>query len=199
MFTEISKILKEGEMLSLNIRRSGNEMIVIVLPRVENVKDPAAEQLIPLNLKGTPEELDAGFIEAIKSPVEKSTGLMTNMAEYEKSTEKARQESKAEKDRQDAINKHVKDGETFEKAGKFKEALNAYTKALELDKKNVKIQLKINSLKLKLNGSQDIFSTAAPAKETSPVEEVKEEEEEEDDDYTDDGDYPDGMNPDELF
>ena len=193
MFTEISNLLKEGEMLSLNIRKSGNEMIVIVLPRVEDVKDPAADRLIPLNLKGSPQELDEGFIEAIKSPVTKSTGLLTNMVEYEKSAEKAREESKAEKDRQDAISKNVKDAEALEKAGKFREALNAYTKALESDKKNVKIQLKISSLKLKLNGSNDIFSTPAPAPETPPVED--EESDEEDTNY---GDYPDGMNPDEL-
>ena len=178
-------------MLSLNIRKSGNEMIVIVLPRVENVKDPAADQLIPLNLKGSPQELDEGFIEAIKSPVTKSTGLLTNMAEYEKSAEKAREESKAEKDRQETINKNVKDAEALEKAGKYREALNAYTKVFDMDKKNIKIQLKINSLKLKLNGSNDIFSTPAPTPETPSVED----EDEEDTNY---GDYPDGMNPDEL-
>ena len=195
MFTEISNLLKEGEMLSLNIRKSGNEMVVIVLPRVENVKDPAAEQLIPLNLKGTPEELDAGFIEAIKIPVTKSTGLMTNMAEYEKSTEKAQQESKAEKARQDTVNKQIKDAEALEKAGKFKEALTAYTKVFEMDKKNIKIQLKINALKLKLNGNQDIFSTVPPVPSVPSVPETPPE----DDDDMDSGDYPDGMNPDELF
>ncbi|GHU59974.1 hypothetical protein FACS189411_17300 [Bacteroidia bacterium] len=50
MFTEISSLLKEGEMLSLNIRKgSGGTMVVVVLPGVGNIKDPAAEQLIPLN------------------------------------------------------------------------------------------------------------------------------------------------------
>jgi len=193
MFTEISNLLKEGEMLSMNIRKSGNEMNVIVLPRVENVKDPAAKQLIPLNLKGLPEELDAGFIKAIKSPVEKSVALMTNMAEYEKSAEKAAQESKAVKDRQDMINKHVKDGETFEKANKFKEALNAYSKALEADKKNIKIQLKVNSLKMKLNGNLDIFSSATPTAETTPTEVEKSEEEIVEEDSSDD------IDDDELF
>jgi PRTRC genetic system protein E len=184
MFTEISRLLKEGEMLSLNIRKNGDTMIVVVLPKVENVKDPAAEQLIPLNLKGTPEELDAGFIEAIRSPVEKSTGLMTNMAEYEKSAEKAAQESKAVKDRQDTINRHIKEAEAFEKTGKLKEALATYTKAGELDKKNVKIQLKINGLKMKTGGCGDIFSPApaTPVKEKPPVEEPEE------DDYPDDTD-----------
>jgi PRTRC genetic system protein E len=159
MFTEISNLLKDGEILRINIIKTGESMVVTVLPQSKEVKDPAAEQLIPLNLKGSPQELDEGFVNAVSKPVLQSTTLMTNMAEYEKSAEKAAKESKAVKDRQEAINKHVKEAETFEKAGKFREAATAYTKALELDKANTKIQLKINALKLKLSGSADIFST----------------------------------------
>ena len=165
MFTKISNLLKDGEMLRINIMKTGETLVVTVLPKLEEVKDPAAEQLIPLNLKGNPEELDCGFIEAIRSPVIKSTGLMTNMAEYEKSTEKATEESKAEKDRKDKIDKYMKEAEAAEKAGKHKEALSAYTKALELDKKNVKIQLKINALKIKTAGCVDIFSSSTPQEE----------------------------------
>lgn len=134
MFTEISNLLKEGEMLRINIMKTGETLTVTVLPQSVEVKDPAAAQLIPLNLKGSPEELDSGFIEAIQSPVQKSTGLMTNMAEYEKSAEKAAKESKAEKDRQDAIAKYVKEAETAEKAGKTKEALAACSFPVPLGK-----------------------------------------------------------------
>jgi PRTRC genetic system protein E len=134
MFTEISNLLKEGEMLRINIMKTGETLTVTVLPQSVEVKDPAAAQLIPLNLKGSPEELDSGFIEAIQSPVQKSTGLMTNMAEYEKSAEKAAKESKAEKDRQDAIAKYVKEAEIAEKAGKTKEALAACSFPVPLGK-----------------------------------------------------------------
>lgn len=186
MFTEISNLLKDGEILRINIMKTGETLVVTVLPKSGEVKDPAAELLIPLNLKGSPKELDAGFIEAIRSPVIKSTSLMTNMAEYEKSAEKATQESKAEKDRTDKIAKYIKEAETAEKANKHKEALSAYTKALELDKTNIKIQLKINALKIKTAGSVDIFSSTAPALEISQTEDSEK-------DY-----YPDDMNPDEL-
>jgi PRTRC genetic system protein E len=142
-------------------------MAVVVLPQSKEVKDPAAEQLIPLNLKGSPQELDEGFINAISKPVLQSTALMTNMDEYEKSTEKAAAESKAEKDRKDTIAKYVREAEAHAKAGKHREALAAYSKALEPDKKNVKIQLKINALKMKTGGSPDIFSTSTPKKEVS--------------------------------
>jgi len=165
MFTEISNLLKDGEILRINIMKTGETLVVTVLPKSGEVKDPAAEQLIPLNLKGSPDELDAGFIEAIRSPVIKSTGLMTNMAEYEKSTQKATQESKSEKDRKDKIDKYMKEAEAAEKAGKHKEALTAYSKALELDKENVKIKLKINALKLKTTGCGDIFSATTPQEE----------------------------------
>jgi PRTRC genetic system protein E len=185
MFTEISNLLKDGEILRINIMKTGEGMVITVLPQSKEVKDPAAEQLIPLNLKGSPQELDEGFIEAIRSPVQKSTGLMTNMAEYEKSAEKAAKESKAVKDRQDTISKHVKDAEAFEKAGKFREAVTAYTKALELDKTNTKVQLKINALKLKLSGGTDLFSTV-------PAEELPAEDPE-------DSVYPDDTNDDEPF
>jgi PRTRC genetic system protein E len=185
MFTEISNLLKDGEILRINIMKTGEGMVVTVLPQSKEVKDPAAEQLIPLNLKGSPKELDEGFVNAISKPVLQSATLMTNMAEYEKAAEKAAKESKAVKDRQDTINRHVKDAETFEKAGKFREAVTAYTKALELDKTHTKIQLKINALKLKLSGSADIFSTATAVKPPAEV--------------IEDSGYPDDTDEDEPF
>ena len=187
MFTEISNLLKDGELLCINIMKSGENLVVTVLPKSEEVKDPAAEQLIPLNLKGSPQELDEGFIGAISQPVLQSATLMRNMAEYEKAAEKAAAESKTEKDRKDAIDKLVKEAETHEKAGKYREALAAYTKALEKDKKNVKIQLKINTLKMKTSGCPDMFSSLPPAQEELPIED------------TGDSGYPDDTDEDELF
>jgi len=159
MFTAISNLLKEGEMLYINIVKTGENLTVTVLPRSGEVKDPAADCLIPLNLKGSPEELDAGFVEAISKPVQQSTALLRNMSAYEKSAEKAAQESKAEKDRQETMNKQIKDAEALEKAGKLKEALAVYSKILESDKNNQKIRLKVNSLKAKTMGCLDMFST----------------------------------------
>ena len=80
MFTEISNLLKDGEILRINIMKTGESMAVTVLPQSKEVKDPAAAQLIPLNLKGSPQELDEGFVNAISKPVLQSTALMTNMA-----------------------------------------------------------------------------------------------------------------------
>ena len=185
MFTEISNLLKEGEMLYINIIKKGKNLIVTVLPKSGEVKDPAAECLIPLNLKGSPEELDADFAEAISKPVLQSTTLLRNMSEYEKSAEKAAKESKAAKDRQDAISKNIKDAEILEKAGKLKEALAVYSKVLESDKNNHKIRLKVNSLKARTMGCQDIFSTTP---QTSSVPEEEPEELDDNPDFTDEDD-----------
>ena len=160
MFTTLANLLKEGEILYITIMKTGETLTVTVLPKSGEIKDPAAEYLIPLNLKGTPAELDAGFLEAISTPVVQSTALLRNMAEYEKAAAKATQESKAEKDRQDTMNKQIKEAETLEKAGKLKEALAVYSKVLEQDKNNHKIRLKVNSLKARTMGCQDIFASA---------------------------------------
>lgn len=50
-------------------------------------------------LKGTAEELNEGFFEAIATPVQQTAGLYTSMEAYLKEVEKARLASKEEQDR----------------------------------------------------------------------------------------------------
>ena len=114
----------------------------------EKVKDEAQNHFTPLNLEGTPEELNAGFITAISNPVRKVSGMLKNMADFEEKTEKAAAESKALKEKNDKVNKMIKDAEALEK-DKPKEALTAYNKVLELDKYNQKIISKIAALQEK--------------------------------------------------
>ena len=171
MFTEISTLLNDRGTLCINIIKTGETLAVTVFPQSKEVKDPAAKQLIPLVLKGTPEELDTGFIEAIKEPVQKSVGLLTNMAAYEKSVEKTNRESKEKKDKKDKIAKHIRDAEAAEKAGKAKEALAFYTQALELDNTDAKIRAKVSTLKAKVNGgSFDIFGSQEVSTEEDSTE-----------------------------
>ena len=53
---------------------------------------------MPLTLSGTPEELDGGFFQTIARPVQKVSGLLTNMAEFEKQADKTAKDSKAAKE-----------------------------------------------------------------------------------------------------
>lgn len=148
MFQNFYDMMVEEQMLTINLMKKGDKLIVCVLPRSEKVKDEARNHFTPLNLEGTPAELDAGFIAAISNPVKRVSGMLKNMADFEEKTEKAAAESKALKDKSDKVNKLIKEAESLEK-DKPKEALAAYKKALEQDKYNQKIIGKIASLQEK--------------------------------------------------
>jgi PRTRC genetic system protein E len=170
MFTELSTLLNDKETLCINIMKTGDHLVVVVLPQSADVKDPAKENLIPLSLKGSPEELDENFIKVISEPVLKATGIITNMGEYEKAAEKAEQESKAVKDKQEFVTKKLKEVETLEKEKKFSAAIAVCRSILDQDKNNVKARLKIGYLQQK-TGNIDLF---APVGEVTPVEELEE-------------------------
>ena len=148
MFQNFYDMMVEGQMLTVNLMKKGDKLVVCVLPRSEKVKDEAQNHFTPLNLEGTPAELDAGFIAAISNPVKRVSGMLKNMADFEEKAEKAAAESKALKDKTDKVNKLIKEAEALEK-DKPKEALAAYKKALEQDKYNQKIIGKIAALQEK--------------------------------------------------
>ena len=65
-FQAINQMITAGTGLSINIRRVNNNLTVAVVPRRSGVKD--GERIVPLILNGTPEELDAGFLQAVGTP-----------------------------------------------------------------------------------------------------------------------------------
>lgn len=148
MFKNFYDMMVEGQMLTINLMKKGDKLIVCVLPRSEKVKDAAQNHFTPLNLEGTPTELDAGFIAAISNPVKRVSGMLKNMADFEEKAEKAAAESKALKDKTDKVNKLIKEAENLEK-DKPIEALAVYKKALEQDKYNQKIISKIAAMQEK--------------------------------------------------
>ncbi|WP_345951298.1 PRTRC system protein E [Mucilaginibacter sp. PAMB04274] len=61
--------------------------------------DNATKAIPPMLLRGTAEELDNGFFEAIMQPVEQTAGLYHNLNAYAKELEKAKLASKMEQDK----------------------------------------------------------------------------------------------------
>ncbi|MDT3401232.1 PRTRC system protein E [Mucilaginibacter terrae] len=61
--------------------------------------DAAAQLIPPMLLKGTAEELDAGFFKAITAPVQQTSALFANMEQYQKQQEAAQAASKEERDK----------------------------------------------------------------------------------------------------
>ena len=139
-FTAINQMMTEGVDLTLVIRKANGQMAVSVLPKPNGLKDEAQNHIIPLTLKGVPQELDTGFLQAVARPVQKATGLITNMAQFEAQTEKAASESKAakdakakktkeEKEKREKYEKHLKKAEELIAAGNHKDAVTALGQA----------------------------------------------------------------------
>lgn len=94
-FQAINQMITAGTDLSINIRRVNDNLTVAVVPRRSGVK--AGEHIVPLILNGTPEELDAGFLQAVGAPVQKAQGILTNLESFEKQAEQAVSQSKTSK------------------------------------------------------------------------------------------------------
>ena len=94
-FQTINQMITAGTDLSINIRRVSNNLAVAVVPKRSGLKE--GDAVIPLILNGTPEELDAGFLQAIGTPIQKAQGILTNLASFEKQAEQAVSQSKAAK------------------------------------------------------------------------------------------------------
>lgn len=125
-FTSISQMMTESVDLTLVIRKANGQLTVSTLPKANGLKDEAQNHIIPLTLTGTPEEMDAGFLQAVMQPVRKATGLISNMVEFEKQADKAAANSKAAKDAKAKETKEEKEKrEKYEKHFKKAEELIA--------------------------------------------------------------------------
>lgn len=108
-FQSIHQMIAAGTDLSINIKRVDNKLTVAVLPKRANLKDEAQQLMVPLILSGHPEELDAGFLQAIITPVQKAQGILTNLEIFEKQAQQAASQSKAAKATEEKESKEVKE------------------------------------------------------------------------------------------
>ncbi len=107
-FKTISDFLQDGQQLQMAIRKSGESIAVSILPDNRGVKDKAVENITPLVMSGTPEDFEEGFKDALK-PLAQAQGLVSNIKEFEESTEKAKRESEMAKKLKDEAAKQKKE------------------------------------------------------------------------------------------
>ena len=107
-FKTIADFLQDGQQLQMAIRKSGESIAVSILPDNRGVKDKAVEHITPLVMSGTPEDFEEGFKDALK-PLEQAQGLVSNIKEFEESTEKAKRESEMAKKLKDEAAKQKKE------------------------------------------------------------------------------------------
>ena len=131
-FTTIYQMMTDGVDRTLVIRKANGQLTVSTLPKSNGLKDEAQNHIVPLTVSGLPQELDAGFLQAIARPIQKAAGLITNMAQFEAQAEKAASESKAAKDAKAKETKEEKEKrEKYEKHFKKAEELIAAKKHCE--------------------------------------------------------------------
>ena len=139
-FTSISQMMTESVDLTLVIRKANGQLTVSTLPKANGLRDEAANHIIPLTLTGTPEEMDAEFLQHIMQPIRKATGLISNMMEFEQQADKAAANSKAvkdaksketkeEKEKREKYEKHLKKAEELIAAKNHKDAILALQQA----------------------------------------------------------------------
>ena len=139
-FTAINQMMTEGVDLTIVIRKANGQLAVSTLPKSNGLKDEARNHIVPLTVSGMPEELDAGFLQAIAQPIQRTSGLISNMAQFEAQADKAAANSKAakeekaketkeEKEKREKYEKHLKKAEELIAAGNHKEAVTTLGQA----------------------------------------------------------------------
>lgn len=132
--------MTDGVDLTLVIRKKEGQLTVSSLPRSNNLKDEAQNHIIPLVLIGAPAELDGGFLQTIGRPMQKASGLISNLAQFEQQAAKAASSSKANKeqknnepkeakDKRERCDKYIKKAEEQIAAQTFAEALQSLQQA----------------------------------------------------------------------
>ncbi len=141
-FQQLEALNVEGDW-QINIKSSAKGTVLVSVLFINDKIGDAARKLIPpMILKGTVQELDAGFFNAIENPVKKTAALFVNMEEYVKAQETAKAESKMEQDKKQQGDKNksaldkkyetqMKKVDELEEAGKFREAYGQLPKVAD--------------------------------------------------------------------
>ena len=180
-FTQINQMMNQSVDITLVIRKKDGTLTVSAMPKANGLKDEAQNHIVPFVVTGTPEELDMGFIQAICQPIQKVSGLLTNMNSFEQQAEKAEanskaakelkdKEAKAAKEKKEKFDKHMKNAEDFESQKKYSEALlnlqQAKTFATQQALKQVEDKIKAINAKM---GQKNIFDTEDAVTQNQPV------------------------------
>lgn len=140
-FQSMNQMMNPNVDITLVIRKSADgRMAVSVLPKSNTLKDEAQNSIVPLTLSGTPEELDSGFMQVVARPMQKASGLISNMAQFEAQANKAAssskgakeakaKESKEDREKREKYEKNLKKAEDHIAAKRHKEAVDALTEA----------------------------------------------------------------------
>ncbi|GAB3511771.1 PRTRC system protein E [Emticicia fontis] len=193
-FKQIEQLGLSGTLQITISKGAENSLVVSTMLTNQACGDKAKNLITPLNVRGSAEELDEGYFEIISTPIQSTSGLMTNMEAYLKQTEEAKKQSemtKGKSDKEKERDKKYKDAmqkvADLEKAGKISEAISKLPDPAQFPGCEADINKKKTELNAKSNNAFfAAFGTNEPEKrDESKIEELPDEAEEEDE-YQDD-------------
>lgn len=179
-FQSIHQMIAAGTDLSINIRRVNDNLSVAVMPRRTNLKSEAQQLMVPLIFNGTPEELDAEFLRALSTPVQKAQGILSNLEDFEKQAELAasrskstksatEKESKEAREKREKMEKLLKKAEDAKAGKRYSEALTWLKQAKVLAAADKQKEIETQILEVQKKASEgSLFGGETAPQQTVP-------------------------------
>lgn len=140
-FQSISNI--DVDKLTLIIKKTKDGNLTVFVPTIDTkVKDEAVKNLKPFHISGTPEQLDAEFLQSLADPIVKTAEFVSNVKDAEAHREQQALKTQAEKDRKKAIKDKEDELKKIVKSDKYdpikdnKRVLRAIEAVKKLDPEN---------------------------------------------------------------
>lgn len=179
MFTSIFNVMQEDQVLNLNLMKTGNKLVVCCQPLASGASDAQGSKLTPLVITATPSELDAEFITAICTPLEERFGMLVNLEEFTKSTQKAQSKTTSKDEvtvtstantnsKKSKKDEQIEEAEKLYKANNLPAAYGIYKKLYEQDKADAKIGNRMHEIWGKMS-QKPLF----PTEPATTIEEAK--------------------------
>lgn len=180
MFTSIFNVMQENQVLNLNIMRTGEKLVVCCQPLSSSASDAEGSKLTPLVITATPVELDAGFMTAICTPLQERFGMLVNLEEFARSTQKAQAKTASKSEvtvsapagtssKKSKKDEQIEEAEKLYKANNLPAAFGIYKKLYEQDKTDTKIENRMHEVWGKMS-QKKLF----PNESETTIEEMKE-------------------------
>src|SRR5690606_11942625 len=100
-FNQIAQLDFTGNLQLTITKGAESNLIVTVLLNNEQAGDDAKHLIPPLTFNATPQEFDEGFFQQITTPIQKVSGLMVDMEQFQKQLDDAKKQSATEKQKTD--------------------------------------------------------------------------------------------------
>lgn len=179
-FNQIAQLDFTGSLQLTIAKGVENNLIVLVSINNEQCGDKAKNLIPPLPLNGTPQEFDEEFFDKITAPIQKVSGLMADMENFQKQLDDAKKQTAMEKSKsdkekkaQDAKDKKYRDAmakaDELEKDGKYREAWVKVPEPTEYPEKKEEIIKRRSELSAKF--APDLFGTPQEQEKPEPQQE----------------------------